>query len=108
MATLDPARVAPKANRVRGQSPAVQLLTTEPNAIVLPVHQKAMPVILTEDTWDAWLALPTEEALKAPAAAPLDWSRSWPRARSRPRLRAARHTPTDARSIVMKLFSQAK
>lgn len=39
-------------------------LTTEPNAIVRPVHAKAMPVILTtQDEIDAWLTAPIEEAL---------------------------------------------
>lgn len=38
-------------------------LTTEPNAIVKPIHQKAMPVILTtaEET-DTWLQAPWNEA----------------------------------------------
>lgn len=38
-------------------------LTTEPNAVVAPVHQKAMPVILTtrEET-EAWLNAPWTEA----------------------------------------------
>jgi hypothetical protein len=40
-------------------------LTTEPNAIVAPIHPKAMPVILTRpDEIEAWLAGPTLEALK--------------------------------------------
>ena len=38
-------------------------LTTEPNAVVAPIHQKAMPVILTtQDEVDAWLTAPWEEA----------------------------------------------
>ena len=37
-------------------------LTTEPNAVVAPIHQKAMPVILTErDEWEAWLKAPWVE-----------------------------------------------
>jgi putative SOS response-associated peptidase YedK len=40
-------------------------LTTEPNAIVAPIHPKAMPVILTRpDEIEAWLAAPIMEALK--------------------------------------------
>ena len=39
-------------------------LTTEPNAIVTPVHPKAMPVILTTDEeFDVWLRAPTAEAM---------------------------------------------
>jgi len=38
-------------------------LTTEPNGVVGPIHQKAMPVILTEpDEIDTWLNAPWEEA----------------------------------------------
>jgi putative SOS response-associated peptidase YedK len=39
-------------------------LTTEPNAIVAPIHPKAMPVILTTDEeFDIWLRAPTAEAM---------------------------------------------
>ena len=38
-------------------------LTTEPNAVVKPVHQKAMPVILTErKEIEVWLTAPWEKA----------------------------------------------
>lgn len=38
-------------------------LTTEPNAIVAPIHPKAMPVILTEpDEVEQWLTAPWPEA----------------------------------------------
>lgn len=38
-------------------------LTTEPNAIVAPVHQKAMPVLLTDrEEIKTWLTAPWEEA----------------------------------------------
>ena len=38
-------------------------LTTEPNAIVEPIHKKAMPVILTTpEEIDTWLTAPWEEA----------------------------------------------
>jgi putative SOS response-associated peptidase YedK len=39
-------------------------LTTEPNAVVAPVHPKAMPVVLTtQDDMDLWMNAPTAEAL---------------------------------------------
>ncbi|PDS41157.1 DUF159 family protein [Rhizobium anhuiense] len=40
-------------------------LTTEPNAVVAPIHQKAMPVILADqDEIEKWLSAPWEEASK--------------------------------------------
>jgi putative SOS response-associated peptidase YedK len=39
-------------------------LTTEPNALVQPVHAKAMPVMLTTpEEWEVWLRAPADEAL---------------------------------------------
>ena len=38
-------------------------LTTEPNAIVAPIHPKAMPVILTApDEIETWLTAPWDQA----------------------------------------------
>ncbi|WP_311043637.1 SOS response-associated peptidase family protein [Rhizobium lentis] len=40
-------------------------LTTEPNGVVEPIHQKAMPAILTNsDEIEAWLTAPWEQARK--------------------------------------------
>ncbi len=41
------------------------VLTTDPNALVKPVHEKAMPVVLTTPAEvDRWLHAPIEEALQ--------------------------------------------
>jgi putative SOS response-associated peptidase YedK len=39
-------------------------LTTEPNAVIAPIHAKAMPVILTKpEEVDSWMTAPASEAL---------------------------------------------
>jgi len=53
---------------VRGKEQGNHLLygflTTEPNAVVRPIHAKAMPVMLTTpEEWDVWLRAPADEAL---------------------------------------------
>jgi putative SOS response-associated peptidase YedK len=48
-------------------------LTTAPNAIVRPIHSKAMPVILTlREQIEAWLSAPNPEALKLQRPLPDD------------------------------------
>ena len=39
-------------------------LTTEPNAIVAPIHAKAVPVVLTtQEEIEMWMTAPAKEAL---------------------------------------------
>ncbi|TGS19047.1 SOS response-associated peptidase [Mesorhizobium sp. M2E.F.Ca.ET.209.01.1.1] len=48
-------------------------LTTEPNALIRPIHEKAMPVILTtKDEVDMWLTAPWSEARHLQRTAPDD------------------------------------
>ena len=54
-----------KAAPVEGEHLLFGFLTTDANAEVAPIHPKAMPVILTTPgEVDAWLTLPTPEAMK--------------------------------------------
>jgi putative SOS response-associated peptidase YedK len=54
-----------KKNPIEGKHLLFGFLTTEPNAVVKPVHSKAMPVILTmEEERNRWLTAPMDEALK--------------------------------------------
>jgi putative SOS response-associated peptidase YedK len=55
----------PKSAPVEGEHALFGFLTTEANAIVAPIHPKAMPVILTTtEEFDLWLEGETVEALK--------------------------------------------
>jgi putative SOS response-associated peptidase YedK len=55
----------PKSASVDGDHELFGFLTTEPNAVVAPIHPKAMPVILTTpEEIDLWLEGEVAEALK--------------------------------------------
>jgi putative SOS response-associated peptidase YedK len=54
----------PKSAPVEGDHELFGFLTTEANAIVAPIHEKAMPVILTTAAEiDLWLTAETAEAI---------------------------------------------
>ena len=54
----------PKSAPVHGEHQLFGFLTTEANAIVAPIHPKAMPVILTTPAeFDRWLEADTVDAL---------------------------------------------
>ena len=55
--------------KVDGQ-PRYAFLTTEPNALIGAVHPKAMPVILDDADYDAWLSAPWDDASRLVAAYP--------------------------------------
>lgn len=56
-----------------GEHLLFSFLTAEANDIVRPVHAKAMPVILADETaWDAWLDGDVETALKLQQPLPAD------------------------------------
>ncbi len=64
MKQLSPETRGPKSAPVDGVHELFGFLTTEANAIVAPIHPKAMPVILTTAAEvDQWLAADTGEAL---------------------------------------------
>jgi putative SOS response-associated peptidase YedK len=60
----DGARGPKSKPTVAGNHLAYAFLTTEPNAVVGPIHQKAMPVILREDDWETWLTADAKDAVR--------------------------------------------
>ena len=57
-------KFGPKGTPAAGQHQLFGFLTTEANAIVAPIHPKAMPVILTTPAeFDRWLEADTLDAL---------------------------------------------
>lgn len=53
----------PKSKPVSGPHRIFSFLTCEPNAVVAPIHPKAMPVILSPADAQTWLHAPSAEAL---------------------------------------------
>lgn len=78
----DPSALLPMAaiwSAARDAPPTVAILTTAPNDLVRPIHDR-MPVILEHDLLDAWLDPSTEPVELAPMllSAPDDVLRRWP------------------------------
>ena len=86
------AYAVPKSAPVEGHHELFAFLTTEANAVVAPIHPKAMPVILTSPTEvDRWLEAETANALALQRLLPDDALRISRRAKRRMRrLRADR------------------
>jgi putative SOS response-associated peptidase YedK len=63
----------PKSAPVEGQHKLFGFLTTKANAVVAPIHPKAMPVILTTPGgFDRWLEADTLDALALQRSLPDD------------------------------------
>ena len=66
---------ADRSSRLRHLAPdlggnAYGFLTTEPNALVAPIHPKAMPVMLDDEDYDLWLNGSWEQAQRLVAPYP--------------------------------------
>jgi putative SOS response-associated peptidase YedK len=54
-----------KSNPIEGEHMLFGFLTTDANAVVKPIHPKAMPVILTtEAEIERWMTAPAPEAVE--------------------------------------------
>lgn len=53
------------------------ILTTEPNALCAPIHDR-MPVMLGQEDWTAWLGTAKQRATLAPSQFPADRMEAWP------------------------------
>ena len=63
----------PKSAPIGGEHELFGFLTTEANAIVAPIHSKAMPVMLTTPTEvNTWLEAETADALALQQPLPAD------------------------------------
>ena len=64
---------APVPAPIEGEHELFGFLTTEANAVVAPIHPKAMPVILTTpEEVDLWLAADATKALELQRPLPYD------------------------------------
>jgi putative SOS response-associated peptidase YedK len=63
----------PKSAPIEGEHELFAFLTAAPNAVVAPIHPKAMPVVLTDPAaFELWLTAETPAALTLQAPAPDD------------------------------------
>jgi putative SOS response-associated peptidase YedK len=63
----------PKSAPIEGEHELFGFLTTEANAVVAPIHPKAMPVILTKrEEVDLWLSADAPIALELQRPSPYD------------------------------------
>jgi len=62
-----------KKGPIEGEHLLFSFLTSKPNAVVRPIHPKAMPVVMTiPGEWETWLHAPVEIALELQRPLPED------------------------------------